>query len=384
MDTLPVTTENPEAEQWRLLSQFAYYPNIRRHLQNSGFGTVEDETVQFVAGSIRQSQAFFQAAEDSPLDISPLLLYYGATNLLIGAYILKTNDRPNIKHHGMIITDHVADRIADVRMLPRYREHGGLQQFANVFSNGCDLTNGHAWTMGEILGAIPDLRRDFERHYQDLPYYAVPVEVIRTRQRCMERISNDDLTRYPGPEEALSQIPGLSQAYLVPQYKPDWVVLHPKLQGVEIGTYSSSNRKYLQIGHNKGGGMVVPNQLILLYMGLFVLGFLPRYLPALWNPFVQSDTTGEKLIVEKFLAICQRYMPNLVLNSIFGRRIQFLNETEGILDLTTRFTEDELKQIVKETVRELREQGEIASFTREGLKRIIVETIQQIQTQGEM
>jgi hypothetical protein len=61
-------------------------------------------------------------------------------------------------------------------------------------------------------------------------------------------------------------------------------------------------------------------------MGLFMLGYLSRYHPERWNPFVRSDNTGERLVVERYMAICARYLPNLVLNEIKLRRVQFVNE----------------------------------------------------------
>jgi hypothetical protein len=155
MDVLHIATENPEVEQWRLLSQFAYSANIHKHLQGRGFKTIEKDTVEFIAGSIRQGKAYFDAAKSAPLDILPLLLYYGAANLLSGAYAMITNAHPPIKNHGMNILDTVVSRIADVQIAPRNPKDGALQQFCNVFSAGCDLAGGGVWTTGELLGSIP-------------------------------------------------------------------------------------------------------------------------------------------------------------------------------------------------------------------------------------
>ena len=358
MDVLHIATENPEIEQWRLLSQFTYPANISKHLHSHGFKPLENDTVEFIAGSIRQGEAYF-AAESAPLDILPLLLYYGAANLLAGAYAMMSNVRPPIKNHGMTILDTVASRIADVQISPRNPKDGALQQFCNMFSGGCNLAGGGTWTTGELLGSIPDLKPDFESHYQDLPYYTVPVEIIYTRQRVLERILNDELGRYPKPEDALALVPGLSRAFLTPQYKPKYVILHRRIGGEELGAYSLSGRKYLQLGHLKNGQLRAPHQLILMYIALYSLGFLPRYRPELWNPFVRSDTTGEKLIIEKFLSVCQRYLPNLVLNFIYNKRIRFVNETEGVLNLSATVTEREMQDILRQTILAMRNAGEI-------------------------
>jgi hypothetical protein len=94
-------------------------------------------------------------------------------------------------------------------------------------------------------------------------------------------------------------------------------------------------------------------------MGLYILGFLPRYRPELWNPFVQRDATGEKLIIEKFIDICKRYFPQLVLEFLVGSRIQFVNETDGILDLSKNLTDSEIEDKVKKILGELRGTGEL-------------------------
>lgn len=359
MSLIRRSTENPQKEQWQLLSQFAYTSNIERYLRQKGFDNIDNSIVELIAGSIQQAEAFFISAGNAPIDISPLLLYYGTTNLLTGGYSLLTNTRPPIENHGMVIPDVAGNQIADVRVLPRNPTKGALQIFCDAFSDSCQITNGDSWTMLEILGSIPDLKHDFESHYRDALCYTAPVEIVITRQRSFERIHNVELQRYPNIADALAKIPNFSRTYLPPQFKSDYIILHRKRGGVEIGTYSILGSKYLQIGHTKNNRLLNPNLLILMYMGLFILGFLPRYHPELWNPFIRRDSTGEKFIIEKFLSICQRYIPNLTLNFIYGNRIAFVNETEGVRDLSSTITADELETMIKEKIHEMRRSGEI-------------------------
>jgi hypothetical protein len=353
-----ISTENPIAEQWRRLSQFSYPTNIRKFLKQRGFATTSDDNIELIAGNVRQGQAYFEAASTAPLDVSPLLLYYGATNLLAAAGAMLTNSALPIQNHGMLIPPRPATRLADVLVLPRNAQHGALQIFSNIYSSGCAMVGSNNWSLGELIGSIPDIKQDFENHYQDLPFYTVPVEIVRTTQFTLERIRSSDLQRYPSPEVAMSLVADLKRAYLIPQYKPDFVILFHRRGGPEIGIYSITGQKYLSLGHTKQGKLISPDPIILMYMGLYVLGFLPRYRPHLWNPFVRSDTTGEKFIIEKFIAVCIRFLPNLVLNYITDNMVQFVNETEGVVDMTKMLTQDEIKAIVKDTVRELRATGE--------------------------
>ncbi|HZH29203.1 MAG TPA: hypothetical protein VEY11_00295 [Pyrinomonadaceae bacterium] len=100
MTIIQVATDEPKAEQWKLLGQYAYPTNIQRFL-NERSATADTETANYIAGSIQQSSAYFLASESSPLDISPLLLYYGATNLLSGISAMLVGVKLLTKHHGM-------------------------------------------------------------------------------------------------------------------------------------------------------------------------------------------------------------------------------------------------------------------------------------------
>lgn len=106
-----------------------------------------------------------------------------------------------------------------------------------------------------------------------------------------------------------------------------------------IQFYNQSNRKFKI------------NQLIAYQIGLFSLGYLSRYHPEIWYPFVRSDQTGEKSIVEEFLFLSQRKVPNLLLNVILDKEIIFTNKALGTLDISKDINDEYLSKIVKEEIR---------------------------------
>lgn len=353
MEVMRIPTENPKTDQWKLLAQFVYPTGIRRYMEKQGITDTDSETVEFIAGCIRQAEAYFVAGENSLLDIVPLLLYYGTANLLAGVSGLVTGKRPTITSHGMRLRLRLpmADkaRIADIQVLPEHPRSGALQQFSNIFSDRCLLAKGTSWTVEEILGSIPDLKREFENCYPDALLYTIPIEIIRRSRASLERIVPSDLSRYQDPLDALSRVEGFSSTYLPPQYgnQMDYIVIYRRMGVADIGTYSIFGHKHLQMAHIKEGLHISPNQVILIYMGLFALGYLSRYHPEIWNPFIMSDETGEKLVIEKFLTICHRYLPNLILNVVYGTRIQFVYETEGIIDQSSSLSESDLREMLR-------------------------------------
>ena len=368
MEITKIPTENANIEQWRLLNQFAYPTNVKKYIfENS----IPDNSVEeYVASCIRQSEAYFSTFEKSSLDISPLLLYYGATNLLVGVSTMLEGTRLNIKNHGMMLKFPIDEnldinnlssksffanfRLSDIKILPINQSVGGLHWFCNSFSDGTKLVEkGGEWTLEEIFGSIPDLRLDFVSSYLGKQLFCVPVEITqreliyreekpKKHKVIFERIKKVDVSNYENFPEVLENVKGFSEAYLKPQYmdnayykdKMNHIILYRRIWADEVGFYSIFGQKYLELSHLKKGFSIAPGQIVILIMGLYALGCLSRYYPEIWNHFIRNDNTGEKLIVEKFLSLAHRYLPNLIINRIFNKRIEFIHITGSNTHIT--------------------------------------------------
>lgn len=97
-----VFSENPEKDMWRELLQFTYEANIIRYLEKRGCCKNVD-VVNCIAGSFLQAHEYYMSAKEADLQISPLLLYYGTTNLLYGMANLFSGTKNVISNHGMKI-----------------------------------------------------------------------------------------------------------------------------------------------------------------------------------------------------------------------------------------------------------------------------------------
>jgi hypothetical protein len=353
--TILIHTENPKAEQWRRLARFNYPLTIERFLTARSHSNPDEKLVNFVAGCFRQAEAYFVAGDNAPLDIAPLLLYYGATNLLAGAAALLTGEHFAVRGHGMTLNLEAGDRCADVLIIPKASHGSGLPYYAQVFSSGCDLHGGArwAWTLEEVLASIPDLKSYFESCYEGSEPFAVPVRIIRKARLTVERVYSEEVAKHQNPQEIFDRIVGLQASYLPIQRgsSDNYMSLHPRKGSADIGVYSIMGQKNLVLAHRKNNELINPDQIILLLMGLFALGHLSRYYPERWNPFVRRDDTGERLVVEQFLEICQRYLPNLVLNRIEGTRLQFVHDIESPIDETSTLTTSDVEEIARRVLR---------------------------------
>ena len=361
MNEMRIYSESPDKEQWKMLLHFAYHRNIERYLDSKGI-TASKPLIEAISGSILQAQEYFSAFYHSSLQISPLLLYYGATNLLYGLYCLQEGTSPLISDHGMRVSKETISekgRLADIHIVPNNPLKGALSVFCRNLTSECSLSNFGSWSVQELISSLPELFDDFILGYPDGKPHVIPVEIVTTSKDIrVERINPRHLQRIGSFDDVFSKISGFGAAYLSPQYSEQMshVLLRPKLGGQDIGIYSLSGQKFLIVSHLKLGKQIAPPEEIIMYMALFSLGYLSRYHPEVWNPFVRNDTSGEKLIAEKILDVVGRKLPNLVLNRILGKQVLFSRDTQGHLDYSTFVTHDEVLETVREEYRKISSQ----------------------------
>lgn len=347
-----IFTESPEDEQWKMLLNYTYPNNVKRYFEKKQIINPPDDLVEGICGSISQAKEYFDASKISSLQIAPLLLYYGATNLFYGIANLITGKINKITEHGMVIKIPPKNkRIADIEIIPKNPKTGALSIFNNIFSTNCNINNGGAWLLLELFASIPDLFDDFIICYEDGIPFVIPVEIIKQKNVTFERIHPEKIERFKNDLGIFSQIEHFHENYLPIQFNPpqmNFIILRYKLESKDIGIYSLSGKKYLPVSHIKNSKQITPSLEILMFMALFTLGYICRYNPGYWNLFVKSDSTGEKLIIEKFLYLGRRILPNLLLNALFQERINFINEQYTPLDLSTSVSKEDIVELVHE------------------------------------
>ena len=348
-----IFSENPEFDIWKSLLRYSYPANIRKYIQIQHGTEPTDDFVNLISGAITQAEAYFKASKVAPLDISPLLTYYGSINLLAASCHLKENQPLNIKGHGikLRLSNYDRDKIGDIKIMPNNSSTGCIQIFSKIFSHGLNFNSNDLWTIRELFGSIPDLKNEFEHCYGEHSF-VIPVEIIKTRGKIIEIIHNDEVISFNKPIDWL-KIKNFQANYLRPQQLEERIVLNRKINFSDCGIYSISGKKYLEVGHLKSGDTLYPGLIISSIMGLYALSFLSRYVAEIWTPFVRADKSGEKLLIEKFLITVQRQIPNLALNLISNSSSLYVSEVYGITDLTSVYTEGDIQEIVQEKLNKI-------------------------------
>lgn len=352
-----VFSENPEKDLWRDLLQFSYKANIIRYWSKKDL-TSDENTINCIVGSFLQAFEYYNSAKDANIQIAPLLLYYGSTNLLYGMVNLLSGSIKRIDNHGMklFIPDHmsfIAD--ADIRFLSPM--NGGVHVIANSIGLKHDLTKLGDWKLNEFLDSVAEINSDFIQCYGVNTGRIVMLDTYSTPDGKVEKVyyeqdNKDDLLAL------MSDVEGFSNSYLristAREYETDkeYFVLRHKLNGKDISDLSYSGQPYLRAGHRKNGQLVTLPTLLNMYISLFALASLCRYHPERWSPFVLNDTTGEKLLIEKFLFFARRMIPNYVLSSIVGEQAVYTYSRYSDKNTIKLVGEHQVQEMVDHKVRD--------------------------------
>lgn len=362
-----IFTEAPEEEMWRSLLRFSYKANIKRYFDAHGirYSENKDETnytnidilSNSISGALLQADEYYKASKAASLQVSPLLLYYGTTNLLYSMYALEKGKIPDIKNHGIhITTDPEETYIADTELKFDHYKDGGVHQFAPMLGFSGNLCDYRGWSLGDFFDSIAEINDDFVLCYPDKHSHILMIDVVKTPESVVEKVD------IKGEEATLmfSHIENFSNSYLKPQIGCDqtgsyFTILRHKMNGTKIEQYSYSGQPYLQVAHEKDGKSITLPRELNMYISLFVLSSLCRYHPEIWNPFVIQDSTGEKLLVGKLLYYSRRLIPNTILNSVEKHQISFVSDKYLPDDRVHLVGEHEVKELVsKEVKKQLR------------------------------
>lgn len=176
-----IFTEEPEQELWRTLLRYSYKTNIRRYFEahsitftvneknnttgtdNSG-STNLDLLSNCITGALLQAAEYYRASKSVSLQVEPLLLYYGSTNLFYALSILLTGAVPNIHNHGMRIkVEEERQFIADTQITFNNYDDGGVHIFAKNIGFDKNLCNFNPWTLADFLDSIAEIKQDFDQ-----------------------------------------------------------------------------------------------------------------------------------------------------------------------------------------------------------------------------
>ena len=352
-----VYTENPEEELWNTLLQYTYKSRIIKFFSENKIEVNEedkDDICEIISSSLSQAKEYYELSKEASLNVSPLLLYYGTINLFLGATVLKTGLKCPIDNHGMKIDFDVSDNSIGSTKIHFFNYNtGGIHVFMKKYNLAHNLVAMEDWTIKELLLSIPDINQEALQCYDYSDSFCYPINQSINENGTVDKVVFYNKT----PDQIKSifnSIPSFSESYLEPQINQfDGYcvsVLRHKYLSKNNNIRAHYDQEFLECGHTKNGKLILLPQWVYMYSILFGLGSLCRYVPEKWNPFLRLDESGEKLLIDKFLNVVKRVLPNIVLSLITDKEYRFENKKYQPENKINILGEHEIKEFIQTEV----------------------------------
>lgn len=325
-------TETPVREIWSMLSFFESEHNAETYLKQK-FGELQglSELRTSLAYTIRTAGEYYTAAENVTDLTSPLLLFYGMTNLAKVLFMATHGKLSPSRSHGLLIVD---ESFPFQDQSVRVTQDGTFPQFHGCFSK--QNLDSLSFSLKELLSLIPEIKVNFETVYNQKSN-AIKVQ----RHKLGISLVDSEFQKY-GDLNIISKIPEIRKRYGEPQFFEDHAFLFSVNSDVQdCTTIALSGEEYLVLPLTRGEDLLILPEMSVHFLIMFILGILSRYASRQWLDLQIGSKTGEIYIVQKFLEVTTRKFPNLILNELHDRQFVFTGPRTETGDLT----EDQLDKI---------------------------------------
>jgi hypothetical protein len=348
-----ITTENPSTDVRRFLRHWAAptYTEDRLREQHSGISTDRRRTkARQIAGLVRQGLEFLLAADRSPTITKPLSLFYGAENLAKAACLTRdaSLDADSIRSHGL--SGERETKRYSVKNLACRIQQPHRDVWSHVFrSLNCDrhrysLNVGMRGSLfeyvdqhstpplkaktelyfGELLRHLPDLGDDVEMAGWGTTYM-VRADEFRLRQETesTEKGTLKFNLRHgyrDGIKSMINACEGSALRNVIREEERHDVYLYKGMTPLVIPTIRPDvfGDLYLDLSRTRRELGELP-----LYLAaLFILSDVVRYQAEHWLRLL-ADHPAEEIVVERFLDLAGRKVPNLILNELHQQVFEF-------------------------------------------------------------
>ena len=346
-------SENPEEDIWLNLKRYSFLNNIHKYYSDSDINP-SDDLVEVISGSILQAYEYFQASKVATIQTAPLLLYYGATNLLFGASCLLSGEILDVKGHGMKLVDqeNLNANILDNKIKLVDKQTGGFSVYLNSIAEN-EIPINSEWSIIELLGSIPEIYKEFIETFDKSFLSIIP----------LERVISDDEDTYRTNDKILEKSEVINKIENVIDLKTNYlphtingkgqIVFRSKMNKENLVKQSYYNESYFSVGHKKNKHLYDFDSIFYEYMSLFGLATICRYHPQMWTPFVRTDNSGEVNFIEKFLISVRRYFPNIVLDKLQNTRHFYSNQLAIPHDIRSNISEKEIDTKIRNMIARL-------------------------------
>jgi YaaC-like Protein len=351
--------------------------NLRSAVRNRTGRSLSSGAARDATICLQQGRLFFDAAQESGLEIRPLQLFYGSLAFAKAVTLVAKNSRLATlpRSHGLRDITAPAARLADLSL--QIRGVGTFQDFndatapeGRVHTNDAstnpvsialpaansDSLEGATMTLKDILGRLPLVQDLFVHTFRE-PALSAPITLSENSQNfwCIQGWQNEPVGTL---DEACAVVDSWRDRFpVLRNWRVAWVSnswgksaiefrneecprtpIHEQLKTTSPGSFESSlpagerrpPQELLAGGSLSDNGLCSPVngvyicQPALVYLGIFLLSSLVRYRPEIWIHAMTRGTSSERppddhtiSLLESFLGFVPGLMQGVLLDYLF-------------------------------------------------------------------
>lgn len=326
-----IHTEKPSDELWLQLRLFESEYYSKQFLKQKYDVITEEELKKLsvvFSSNIKQAYEYYSAASSVSILTSPLLYYYGMVCLtnVLWASINKTNEisedhglysPPDKKKHPSVGSDNCLSNEYVI-----IHKKGSFPALHSCFSD-FPIKDGAKLYVKDIFSVIPELKTLYEKIYSEksrLIEFSTQSIILFANYGDDSRfkdvfVSNEDffINHNVEPHENLfGELIGIRHPYVF-KSNPLEYPLQKSMNEEIYFTLPIEFEKKAYAVHEASAHFIV----------MFCLGMLVRYEPVKWLQIVGGKLSSDINLVSQFIEISKRKFPNIVLNGLLGKEIQF-------------------------------------------------------------
>lgn len=310
---------------------------------------------QGVAYALRNASDYFQAKDGQTFSQRVLNLYYGSLSFAFaemlaaprGAKALSDIEDSTKAGHGLYTVDGISDGLEQIVVgvlpggfFPAWAKSIGtpIAQFPKAKPRRFDdlaPAPEHSWlTIEALFASIPELADLFSNIFAAKPRWVMPVDDQMANHRSSffsqprpatrsyiqlvddtGRLTKEDIALFPGP---IGEIGEVSSEGHGRHFRA--AVEHPsgKFWRDSLHIHDSPFQRDALILPIFG---VIGEYRAISVVLLYALSIIVRYRPSVWRRVQEGDLDHMRVIIEAFLAVAERILPEQFLVKVTGRQI---------------------------------------------------------------
>ncbi len=321
-----IPTEKPLEELWLQLRLFESEYYSRQFLKEK-YSDITDEELDklsvIFASNIKQAYEYYSATSRVSILTSPLLYYYGMmclTNVLWASL----NKTKNIsKDHGLYSNSDDSGHLLSNEYVIVHKK-GSFPALHSCFSD-ISLKEGTKFFIKDILSVIPDLQTLYEN---------INKESSRSLKLTRNSMGFCGFTIGQMDNLYLQDFSKNHHHDFIKQYKETvYSSLHFDI--CEMASYytdkifnfpfqkSLNGEIYFTFPINVENTLYAIPEASAHFMIMHCLGMLVRYEPLKWLQIVSGKLSSDINLINRFIEISKRKFPNMILNGLLGKELQF-------------------------------------------------------------